>query len=214
MQKVLFSCCAFLVFSARAFCQNQLTEGEIVYEVRITSAKESSINTGTLTILIKAANVTKELSLQSGFKNTIIFNQQEKAVYSLRKVDNVPYAIQLDPEQLKKKQEKCAQPERQELESDRKAILNFTAEKVKLNCRQTSPIFVYYTKTWIIDNPHLFPDLPSFNYLPLAYEVKNEDGSTLSFELKKVEAKPIDNRAFSVPQEYKKVSQQEYKNKL
>lgn len=216
MQKILFTCCALLVLLSRAFCQNQFTEGELVYEVKITSpdAKESRVNTGTLTILIKGGNVTKELNLQSGFKNTIIFNQQEKTAYSLRKVDNVPYAIQLDPEQLKKKQEKCARLEREELPSDRKTVQNFAAEKVKITCNQASPFFVYYTRSWTIDNPHLFHDFPSFNYLPLAYEVKNEDGSVLNFELKRIEAKPIDNRAFTVPLGYKKVSQQEDKNKF
>lgn len=216
MQKLLFSCCTFLVFSARAFCQQAFTEGEIIYDVRITAAdvKEAGVNTGTLTILIKGANVAKELNLQSGFRNTIVFNQQEKTAYSLRKVGNVPYAIQLDPGQLNRKQEKCARLEKQELESDRKTISGFAAEKVKLSCNEGNPVVVYYTKTWIIDNPHLFQDFPSFTYLPLSYEVKNEDGSILNFELKKIEAKPIDNRAFSVPPGYKKVSQQEYKNKL
>jgi hypothetical protein len=213
MQKVVFTC-FILMLVTTAFCQKQFIEGEIVYNVTITAAdaKDNKVNAGTLTISIKANSVTKELNLQSGFRNTIIFNQSEKVAYSLREHEGIQYAIQLDPDQLKKKQEKCTQPERQELESDRKTTLGFATEKVKLTCNNTNPVVVYYTKAWRIGNPNIFQDFPFFDYLPLAYEIKNEDGNLFGFELQKIEAKPIDNRVFNVPPGYKKISQQEYKS--
>lgn len=198
-----------------SLAQNNFIEGKIVYSVKIESVdpkQNKQFATGTLNLFLKGNVVLKELSLSSGFKNKMIFNASEKKAYSLRQIGEEKYALQLDAEQLKKKLEKCAQLNIQDYESDIKSIANFKTEKAKLTCNNNAPIVVYYTKEWLIANESLFEDFPTFNYLPLAYDIKNEDGSIFHFELQKIETAPMDNAAFKIPDGYKVITYEEYKS--
>lgn len=72
-------------------------------------------------------------------------------------------------------------------------------------------MIVYYTKEWNIHNQQLFENFPSFAYLPLSFELKNEDGSVLHLELLKIEERPMDNSLFEIPKDYKIISDKEYR---
>lgn len=138
--------------------------------------------------------------------------EKGKDAYSLRKIGREQFALQLDTEQLKKKQMKCATFTTQEYTNDIKSIANFKTEKAKLFCNDAPPLLIYYTKEWTINNEFLFENFPFFQYLPLAYDIKNDDGSLLHFELQKIEATPQDNGSFKVPEGYKIISYEEYKS--
>lgn len=194
--------------------QTSFIEGEIIYAVRIESVNpklEKQISTGELRIKLKGNSVIKELSLSSGFKNTMLF-EKGKDAYSLRKIGGEQFALQLDAEQLKKKQLKCATFTTEEYTNDIKSIANFKTERAKLICNDAPPLLIYYTKEWTINNAFLFENFPFFQYLPLAYDIKNDDGSQFHFELQKIEATPQDNGAFKIPEGYKIISYEEYKS--
>lgn len=209
--KILLLCSISLSSAA----QKNFIEGSITYSVRIesTSPKQTKqMATGSLNLFLKGNVVVKELELSSGFRNTMIFNGNEKAAYALRTIGGEHYALQLDQAQQKKKQEKCAQLTTEDMPGDLKSIANFKAEKTSIKCNNMPPLVVYFTKDWRISNQDLFEDFPSFSYLPLAYDIKNEDGSIFHFELQKIEAKPMDNSSFKIPEEYKIIGYEEFKS--
>ncbi len=206
---------SFLAFiSLNLSAQTSFIEGEIVYNVKIEAVNpklEKQISTGELKIKVKGNAVLKELSLSSGFNNTLLF-EKGKDAYSLRKIGGEQFALQLDAEQLKKKQLKCVNFTTEEYTNDIKSIANFKTEKAKLVCNDAPPLLIYYTKEWTINNEFLFENFPFFQFLPLAYDIKNDDGSQFHFELQKIEATPQDNGAFKIPEGYKIISYEEYKS--
>jgi hypothetical protein len=195
--------------------QNDFVEGMLTYSVKITKndAEQTKQNIkGFLYIKLKGYSLIKELQLESGFSNTMLYNSAKKLNYSFRKISTQGYAIQLNSNQLEQKLNNCKDLNIEELPSDTKTIKNFKTEKAKLYCNNNKPVIVYYTKEWNISNPYIFEDFPPFNYLPLAFEINKEDGSTFDFELKSIEAKPMDNSTFEIPQGYKVITQEEFRS--
>lgn len=196
-----------------SFAQNNFVEGELVYSISIesTDANATHINSaGTLTLMLKANSVVKVLELNKGYKNTIIYNGLKKCTHSLRSVGDKKVALILEADQIKKKQERCSSLRVEELKNEPQTILNFKTEQAIIHCNNAIPLQLYYTKDWHISNPYLFDDFPSFQYLPLLFDIKKEDGSKVHFELKKIEAKPMDNSIFEIPKDYKVISTEEY----
>ncbi|MES2479934.1 MAG: hypothetical protein V4561_12670 [Bacteroidota bacterium] len=193
--------------------QNSFIEGELTYTVSIESNNielGKTKSSGTLTLMLKGNCVVKVLELNTGFKNTIIYNHQKKASYSLRNIGHEKVALLLEPDQLSKKQNRCSTLRVEELSTDIQTILNFKTARAKLHCNNLKPIIIYYTQDWLISSPYLFDEFSTFHYLPLLFDINNEDGSIIHFELKKIEAKPMDNSLFEVPKDYKIITSEEY----
>jgi len=204
---------ALLLFfsSYGTFAQNNFVEGELVYAISIESANATQISsTGTLTLMLKGNSIVKILELNKGYKNTIIYNGFKKSTHSLRSIGDKKVALLLEAEQIKKIQEKCSSLRIEDIQNEPRAILNFKTELGIIHCNNASPLTLYYTKDWQIKNANLFDEFPSFQYLPLLFDIKNEDGSKVHFELKKIEAKPMENSIFEIPKDYKVISSEEY----
>lgn len=198
-------------FSAGA--QQRFTEGTVSYLVRIeqkNAGQGSQAVTGTFQLTLKDKQYIQELRLSSGFRNLIIFNAADNAAYSLRRVQDKKYAIQLDAEELRKKQS-CTSFSMEDMPADGAIIAGFSSERKRIRCGKMEPIILYYSRQWEMPDPYLFQYFPGFSHLPLRYNIRNEDGSILHFELQKIEAKPIDNGAFRIPRDYKLISNEEYR---
>ncbi len=199
----------FVILVTNFFClaQQQFVEGIITYTLSI----ESPTNTtkGTFIITIKGAQIVKELQLGKDFKNVLIFNMNKNTAYSLRKIEGKKYAIQLNAQELRKRQQACEKIVVEPLNSESKIIAGYKAESANVICGSRRSV-IYYSKDWTTDNDFLFEQFPAFQYMPLAYSIKNEDGSILHFEMKLIEARPIDNSTFQVPTDYKIISSNEY----
>jgi hypothetical protein len=212
MKTKVYTAVLLLAFTgARAQAPQQFTEGSISYAVRIEQpGQPAKPVTGVFNLILKDKQYIKELQLSSGFRNVIIFNTAENKAFSLRQVQEKKYAIQLDAEELKKKQS-CEPYTAEELSSDGRTIAGFSSQRRKVLCGKADPIILYYTRQWTMPAPDLFQYFPGFSYLPLSYDIRNEDGSLLHFELQKIEARPIDNGAFRIPADYKLISNEEYR---
>jgi hypothetical protein len=212
MKAFLLTLFATLTFCWQSNAQQQFVEGVIVYSLRLEPAanatNQNTVN-GTFTITIKATKFVKDLQLGKDFRSVLMFNMDNNTAYSLRKIEGRKYAIQLNALSLKNKQQACDQVAVAPINTNAKTIAGFSAASANISCGNQQSL-VYYTRDWKSNNDFLFEQFPAFQYIPLAYDIKNEDGSVLHFELKSLDAKPIDNGIFNVPIDYKIISSEEY----
>lgn len=201
-----------------SYGQQNFTEGMISYAVRIepapgTDPKAEQVITGEFTITVKGNQYIRELQLSSGFRNRIIFNTDNNTAYSLRQVQNKKFAIQLNAAELLKKQQTCEQSRITAINCSEpgRVVAGYKVNCMQVACKDKMPMTLYYTKEWQLTSAYLFPDFPSFYNLPLAYDINNEDGSILHFELTKIEARPVDNGTFRVPADHRIISTEEYR---
>jgi hypothetical protein len=214
MKKALTAIYCFFVFGVFAFsnanAQKLFVEGELLYAITISqnNPEQKTPNNiqGTLSIKQKGHAVLKELLLKNGFKSTKLFLGQAKPSYSFILIAEQNFALKIDEESLK-----CKDLTLETLPTDIKSIAGFKTERGKILCKDRKPIVLYYTQEWQTNNPLLFEEFSSFKALPLAFEINNEDGSLIRFELMKIENKPMENATFQIPNGYKTISQEEYK---
>jgi hypothetical protein len=214
MKKALTAIYCFFVFGVFAFsnanAQKLFVEGELLYAITISqnNPEQKTPNNiqGTLSIKQKGHAVLKELLLKNGFKSTKLFLGQAKPSYSFILIAEQNFALKSDEESLR-----CKDLTLETLPTDIKSIAGFKTERGKILCKDRKPIVLYYTQEWQTNNPLLFEEFSSFKALPLAFEINNEDGSLIRFELMKIESKPMENATFQIPNGYKTISQEEYK---
>jgi hypothetical protein len=214
MKKALTAIYCFFVLGVFSFsnanAQKLFVEGELLYAITISqnNPEQKTPNNiqGTLSIKQKGHAVLKELLLKNGFKSTKLFLGQAKPSYSFILIAEQNFALKSDEESLK-----CKELTLETLPTDIKSIAGFKTERGKILCKDRKPIVLYYTQEWQTNNPLLFEEFSSFKALPLAFEINNEDGSLIRFELMKIESKPMENATFQIPNGYKTISQEEYK---
>jgi hypothetical protein len=219
MKKALRAIYCFFVFGVFAFsnanAQKLFVEGELLYAITISQnhpeQKTPNNIQGTLSIKQKGHAVLKELLLKNGFKSTKLFLGQAKPSYSFVLIGEQNFALKSDEESLRNTLLKCKELTLEPLPTDIKSIAGFKTERGKILCNDRKPIVIHYTQEWQTNNPLLFEEFSSFKSLPLAFEINNEDGSLIRFELINIESKPMENVVFQIPSGYKIISQEEYK---
>lgn len=216
MKNLLIALVATIFCSSNSYAQQSFVEGQLTYKVVIVpgdpavGVKQVS-EEGTLVVSIKGNKVIKELKLQSGFTNSMILDG-DRSAYSLRKIGNARYAIQLAASEIEARRKRCSEMQVIDMPVELKTIGAFKTLRAKVVCSDAGTHDVYYTKDWTISSPLLFEQFPRFGFLPLKYSIKNDKGATMSFTLEKVEALPLDNNLFSIPQGYKIISSDEYRS--
>lgn len=216
MRKLIVSLGLTTLSSFTAAAQQSFVEGLLTYKVIIVPGDPASgapqvSEEGTLVIRMKGNKVVKELQLRSGFTNTMVLDG-DKSAYSLRKIGNARYAIQLAASEIEARRKTCSDMQVIDMPVELKTIAAMKTARAKIVCNDAGTHDVYYTKDWSIQSSLLFEQFPRFSYLPLKYSIKNDKGATMSFILEKVEAVPLDNTQFSIPQGYKVISSDEYRS--
>lgn len=198
------------------YAQQSFVEGQLTYKVVIVpgdpaSGAPQTSEEGSLIIRMKGNKVLKELQLRSGFTNTMLLDG-DKSAYSLRKIGSARYAIQLAATEIQSRRKTCSEMQVIDMPAELKTIASLKTARAKIVCNDAGTHDVYYTKDWMISSPLLFEQFPKFGFLPLKYAIKNDRGATMSFTLEKVEAIPLDNIQFNIPQGYKVISSDEYRS--
>lgn len=207
--------CAFLLLffsSLHTFAQQQLVEGELVYSVSIRKggANEPFTKAGTYSIFLKGSTVRKHMNLHTGYNNTIIINNSDGSVYSLKESAANKFAIQLSLQELQIR-EKPFQDFTLTNTDGHVTIAGFKAQKGNVRYKDGSQFPIAYTPDFSISQPYVFNHLPGISVVPLFFEIANENGTTMRFEAEKVAARPVESSLFKIPAEYKIISNEEYR---
>ncbi len=197
----------------KATAQKDFIEGTIVYKVVVDITSDQidvSRQTGTYTLSLKGDMVRKDIKMDNGYTNTIIINNTSGTVYSLQTTGGTHYAVQLDYKEFVGRQ---APYERFTItpEEGTQLIAGHKAGKASISYSDGNASVIYLTDEWKLKEKMLYERFPGITHLPLSYEIKNEKGMLMNFTAVKIDAKPVATSFFRVPQHYKIISNQEYK---
>ncbi len=193
--------------------QQTFVEGRIKYAVSIGPVSDSAGFTehaGTYTLIIKGAQVRKELAMNTGYQNVLIVNNTAGNAYSLVSNGGQHYAIQLTAQDLSERQTRYEGFTQKNLAGNM-TIAGWPAEKALITYKDGSASSLYYTTSWQAADAGIFDRFPGIKNIPLSFEYRNEEGITMHFQAEKLEATPIENALFRVPADYKIITNAEYK---
>lgn len=198
---------------SKGIAQQNFVEGRIKYALSIGPVSDKagfSEHAGTYTIIIKGAQVRKELTMNTGYQNILLVNNTNGTAYSLVSNGNQRYAIQLTPHDLGERQKRY-EGFTQKNQSGSMTIAGWPASKATITYKDGSSSSLYYTTSWQVTDEGMYDRFPGIKNIPLSFEYRNEEGITMRFEAEKLEAVPIENALFRVPADYKIITNAEYK---
>jgi hypothetical protein len=189
--------------------QKQFAEGMLTYKVTIEqSADQEGLvqYQGKYIITVKGKLLRKELVMDNGFRNIMLYTSN--ATYMLRNAGNKKLAIEMD---------------RQEMDNinarykdfsitngkETKTIAGIEAQRAVITYKDGNHLDLFCTTNWQ-PGEAIFDKFPGITVMPMSYTLKNEDGTIMHFKLIKAEEKAIENKTFTVPEDYKIMTHKEY----
>lgn len=205
----LYSLLLLTLTNYTAFAQKQFEEGVLTYDVSIDPAGDGegiAQYKGTYTITVKGKQIRKELLMDNGYQNTMLFTKN--GGYILRNLGKKKLAIQMDEKRIDKRRDEHTDFILRE-DKGTKTIGGIVGEKHTVIYKDGSKLEIYCSPEWI-PGEDVFDKFPGIKMLPLSYMHKNDDGTTMSFRLRKLEVKLLENNSFSIPEDYKIMTHAEY----
>ncbi len=199
-----------LFSSLPVWAQKALTEGYINYNVKLESP-DKKVFTGTYTFTFKGTQLRKDLQLSNGYRHVIILNSATNVIYSVQNINGKKYAVELAMDDVMKKQEKYVNFTLTNEEVQANHVAGCVAYKSKINYKDGSSADLCYTKEWYPAIPVTYNRYPDSRFMPLIFSYKDEDGIIMYFEAEKIEAAPVENANFRIPNDYTIISNAEYK---
>lgn len=196
----------FIPFSLLA--QKTLVEGTVVYRAVVNNPDGSRLE-GAYIISLKNKQVRKELKIGNDFENVMILDNSDKA-YSLKSLNEKNFAVEVSREDFEKRNAKYYGPVIKDA-GETKTIAGQVARKATVIYKDGTSVNIYYTKEWVPELPYTFERLQGLNGFPLAFEYKNEQGGIINFEAIKLNEDVVESSKFTVPANYKIISNEEYR---
>ncbi len=190
--------------------QKPFAEGTITYKVRLRSPDQKEF-TGIYIFIIKGGEIRKELRLDNNYQDVVLLNCVTSKVYSLQNRSGKKYAIQLNMNDLVKKQEKYAGYIIKGEEANTKNMAGYAAFKGNINYTDGSNTDVFYTKEWQPAQAITYERFPDAKFLPMSFSYKDENNIVMQFEVEKIEPGPVESAVFRIPADYQMISYSEYK---
>lgn len=205
----------FALFLAPFMCraQSAFMEGTIVYSVSIGPVAGSNGFTehaGTYTLIVKGAQVRKELRMNSGYQSIIIHNSNTGAIYSLQPASGQNYAIQLSTRDIQDRQKPWQNYTMQEASGSMK-IAGHDCRQAKVTYKDGTTSSLYFAIGLTTGDASLYDRFPGIRNIPLSFEYRNEEGIVMHFAAEKVGLDPVESSLFRVPPDYKIITNAEYK---
>ncbi len=209
----------FVVLITLGFGQDVFSKdfsGVIIYNITYDDAnmdpQMAAMMPKTLKMIIKEGKVKTEMSTGMG-KNINIFDSETMTGSALLDVMGQKFAIEMAADEINKEMEDAPDVKIEKLD-DTKEIAGYTCKKAVVKVLKDSgeteyELEVYYTDELgsggiNMDNP-MFKDIDG---VMLEYSIKNED-MDMKFTAISVDQKKVSDSEFEIPEDYKKVTQEE-----
>jgi hypothetical protein len=197
--------------------QEKFTEGVISYKITITGKVPTPANepaltetkSGVMSISIKGDNVREDIRLEDGYTYSQISNYATDKEIILQTINTVRYAIEITLNDQRKKNEMYYNAELLTGKGTQTIAGNKAVERT-LKYKNGSTLNFYYLNNYELSHPEVFEQFPDLSGIPAVYDIPMSNGFTTHFELTKVDAVPVANAVFRIPEGYRIISRKEY----
>jgi len=202
----------FLMLSGvQAWSQKMFTEGKITYSVTVYAPDQKSVpQQGLFTISIKNNRVLQELEVAGGFEQKSITRFKSQKYISLKTVNDIDYAIEMDLKSIIQENSPYRGAQWVDGRQIRK-LRDYTIYAASLEYKNGRKFPFFYIAEYQLEHPEIFEFMPEIEVLPAIFELPLNQGFKMRFELISVLELAIENEVFLVPEGYRIISEQEYR---
>lgn len=192
----------FILAGIPMFAQKIFSEGQIKYDIYLNNSDKPE---GVFVISVKGNFIRREISMNSGYHNITLYNHQNGITHSLSIQGDQKYALELKPDDVRKKNERFNEATYTSLEGVKK-LAGYTCQGAEINYKTGEKAKLYYTSDLTPMLESLNTMFPGLKGIPLEYEVKSSPTLLMRFVASLVDIKAIDAEIFKVPEGYKIVT--------
>ena len=199
---------AFLVavfFHSQIDAQKIFSEGVIKYDVYVNQLDKPE---GIYIVTVKNGFIKRELVMNSGFNNIIFYNHKTGITTSLNVDQGNKYALEMSAAEVQAKNSRFINAVFTPT-NDKKKFAGYSSTSSKVQYTNGESALFYYTTDLLPPNESFNIMFPNLQGIPLEYEVKSNETTTIKFVATQVETKSIDSKIFDIPKDYKIVTQKE-----
>ncbi len=205
MYKLTFFISLFALFSYQLNAQKVFSEGVLKYDVYINGNDKPQ---GMYVVTVKNGFTKRELVMNGGFNNVVIYNHKTGITISLNIDEENKYALQMSPAEVQGKNKRFENAVFMDVDQKKKlAGYASVASKVQYTNGESATFF--YTTELLPPNEAFNTMFPGLKGIPLEYEVKSAGSTTIKFVASNVETKSIELKVFDIPKDYKIVTKTE-----
>ena len=208
IQKVL---CLLLLLGyskQHLLAQKVFSEGIIRYDVFVNGNTQPD---GTYLITVKNGFLRRELVMNSGYNNVLIYNQKSGNTTSLYADRDNKYALVMTATEIEQQNKRLHQAQFV-TGNQEKEIAGFTCKQATVKYAPNDEALFWYTPNLLPPNENFNTQFPGLSGLPLSYEIKTGKSASMQFVATLIETKSIDPKIFDVPKDYKWVTRAELEN--
>lgn len=202
---------SFLLLFNNANAQRAFAEGTINYDISIDppANQEGLVQyKGSYSIVVKGPFVKETLTLENGYVTTLLYNYRDSTAYSLKKLSNKNYAIQLDLKTMQNRRKKYEGYTLKQLKAT-KEIAGQTVNEAIVTYKNGNTSTIAYNID-LAPGQVIFDNYPGIQYMLLSFTNYNDDGTAIHFTAKSIDETPVESAVFRIPSGYKIISNAEY----
>ena len=194
-----------LCLSAASHAQKIFSEGIIKYDVYVNGGEKPE---GLFVLTVKNGFNKRELAMNSGYNNIIIYNHKTGTSTSFNIDEESKYALEMSALELSEKNKRFDKAQFSAINQTKKiAGYNSTASNVQYTNGEAATFF--YTTDLLPPNDAFNTMFPGLKGIPLEYEIQSNANVKIKFVASNIEIKSIDPKVFDIPKNYKLVSKDE-----
>lgn len=202
---------SFLMLFNNAIAQRAFTEGTINYDISIDppANQEGLVQyKGSYSIVVKGPLVKETLTLENGYVTTLLYNYRDSTAYSLKKLSNKNYAIQLDLKTMQNRRKKYDGYTLKQLKGTKEIAGQIVNEAIVTYKNGNTSTIAYNSD--LTPGQIVFDNYPGIQYLLLSFTNYNDDGTAIHFTAKSIDETPVESAVFRISSSYKIISNAEY----
>jgi hypothetical protein len=198
MKYVLWLLC-FSLIQLGAGAQTIINEGKIIYDVYITNNLDEQ--KGQLIITIKNNKLKREMKMNNGYTNTILFDASTGQSNVYNDMNGNKFAKVVSKADVLLQNQKFAKAT-YIADAATKMIINKTCNAVNIAYADGNKNTVYYATDYRVGIPEFYSMFPELKGIPMQYEVVT-NSNKIVLVAKSVEQIPIDALEIASPTGYK-----------
>lgn len=204
-----------ILIQFNAHAQKPLNEGKIVFAITYPDmemdAQMLAMMPTESVVFIKGAMSRTELTMGMGISSSSIMNSKTGEVIALTDMMGSKSAMKMTADDVKKSKKTDDKPVIT-LTSETKNIVGYTCKKAVVKSGETTSLEVYYTDQ-ISSTTAATLEWKEIKGFPMEYFL-DQNGLRMKFTAKSVSPEKVSDDMFTIPKEYKLVSQEEMMKKM
>lgn len=195
----------FLLIVQVGKTQKIFSEGILKYDVYVNGSDKPG---GVYIVTVKNGFTKRELAMNSGFNNVVLYNHKTGITTSLNMDDETKYALELSPAEVQEKNARFLNAVFKPSDQKKK-LAGYSTMASTVTYTNGEAATFYYTPDLLPPNEVFNSMFPGLQGIPLEYEVKSNATMNIKFVATLVETKSIDLKLFDIPKDYKIVTKAE-----